>query len=100
MIEILGVPYTIREVPVINKDTFTLGQINYITQEILLDETLAPEQKEVVLLHEILHGICMATGLDQINEDERAIQQLATALYSTLKGRFTSFLSGKEQNQQ
>lgn len=99
-IEIMGVPYTIREVPVIDKDSLTLGQINYLTQEILIDETLAPERKKVVLLHEILHGICFATGLDQINEDERAVQQFATALYSTFKGALTSSLFGTEQKRQ
>ncbi len=89
-VDIMGVPYTVKEVPVIDKDTFTMGQINYVSQEILLDETLSGEMKNAVLLHEILHGICMFIGLNHINEDERAIQQLAAGLYSTFKSEITS----------
>lgn len=98
-IDIMGVPYTVREVPVIDKDTFTMGQINYVSQEILLDETLSAETKDVVLLHEVLHGICMFGGLSHISDDERAVQQLASALYSTFKSEITSSLE-KARTQQ
>lgn len=99
-INIMGIPYTVKEVPVVDKDTFTMGQINYVSQEILLDETLSSEMKDAVLLHEILHGICMFIGLDQINEDERAVQQLSAALYSTFKDEFTSLFEKVRTQQQ
>lgn len=86
-VNILGLPYTIKEVQVINKEQFTLGQIDYVNLEILIDESLSNEKKELILLHEILHGICEAIGADELNENEQVIQGLSSSLYHLLKSQ-------------
>ena len=95
VIEIMGVPYTVKETQGINADgeEFIMGQIDYIKQLILLDETMPPEMKQVTLLHEVLHGILMLMGQDAINDDEGFVTRLAAALYSTFKSELAPALT-------
>lgn len=78
IIDILGIPYTIKEVECVNKDELRKGQINFLSQEILLDKTMTKENKKITLLHETIHGIAEALGFDL---EENRVQSLATALY-------------------
>lgn len=80
-INILGINYEVREVEVVSKETFLLGEIDYINQVIKLDKALADEKKCQILMHEILHGILESLGLDEINDDEKMVQSIAAALY-------------------
>ena len=80
-IDILGIPYHVKEVPVVSKDELRMGEINYLTNEILIDETLTTDMKGLVLMHEIVHAICDLTGNYEIGGNEQAVQSIATALY-------------------
>jgi len=89
-VDILGLTYTIRIVPIIDKDTHTLGQIRYVEQEILLEDGMPEQRSNQTLMHEILHGILEQLGYDDLNENEERVQGIASALYQTLKP-FISF---------
>jgi len=84
-IKILGLDYTVERVPYISKDEYRIGQIDYIKQQILLDDEISEEREKVVLLHEVLHGICEVLGLDELNNNETLIKSLSTALHQCLK---------------
>ena len=85
-VSIMGIPYTVKLVDVVDKNQLCFGEIDYFACEIRIDKTLTPEMQKVTLLHEILHGCCNLLGLNDVNENESAIQGLASGLYSALKG--------------
>ena len=79
--DVLGIRYKVREVPVVNKDEPRKGQINFLTNEILIDGSMPNDAKGQTLMHEIIHAICDLTGNYDIGENETAVQSLSTALY-------------------
>lgn len=87
-IDILGVPYKILPVDVVNNQAMLLGEINYKNQTIRIDKSLPAERFDEVLLHEILHGVSEAVGLDDLLS-ESDIQALGRGLYATLRGCLT-----------
>lgn len=84
-ITICGIPYKI--VP--TKDVFDvdthLGQINYITGEIRVNEKLQGEILYETLAHEIIHGILMYLGYEKESQDEQFVQALGNAINQTFK---------------
>lgn len=82
-ITICGIPYKI--VP--TKDVFDvdthLGQINYITGEIRVNEKLQGEILYETLAHEIVHGILMYLGYEKESQDEQFVQALGNAINQT-----------------
>ena len=83
MVNICGIPYTVREVshPFTTGDTH-LGEINYMSCEILINESLPGDLKKEVLCHEIMHGILHHLGYEEEN-DEKMVQQLGNAINQT-----------------
>ena len=53
-IEILGVMFKVREVPVVNKDSLAKGEIDYLACEITIDESMPQDLKTQTLFHEIM----------------------------------------------
>lgn len=90
-LNILGVQYNVTEVPIVSRDEFRKGQIDYIKNEITIDESLPKESRDQVLMHEIIHAICDLQGLYDIGEDENKVQSLATALHQVFKDNAISF---------
>ena len=80
-INILGVPHTVQEVECVSKEELRKGEINHLTNTIKIDGTMPKEAKNQVLMHEIIHAICDLCGLDEIRDDEKTVQCLATALH-------------------
>jgi len=85
VIGILGVDYTVQEVACISKDTFLYGEIDFVNQIIKIDKSLTSNKKEQTLLHEILHAILEELGLQEINQNEEAVQSISAVLYHLLK---------------
>ena len=85
-VTIMGVPYAVKLVDVVDKTQLCFAQIYYFACEIGIDKSLPDERRKVALLHEVLHGICDMLGLEELNNNEGAIQSLAGSLYSTFKG--------------
>lgn len=80
-INILGVIYQVQEVDTVNKTEPRRGEINFLTNEIRIDRNMTESLKEQVLMHEILHAIFDLLGLDDLGEDEKTVQSIATALH-------------------
>lgn len=89
-INILGIPYEIREVDLIDKDTHLVGQINYAEQVIKVEKGLGSEYRRQTIIHEVVHGILEALGYSDINSDEQKVQGIASALHQVF-GPFISF---------
>lgn len=68
---------------VVNKEKLCFGEIDFFSQKIKIDNTLTEERKKQVLMHEILHAIFEILGLNELNEDEKAVQSIAATLYHT-----------------
>lgn len=84
-VKILGCTYRVREVPVVSKAEFDKARIDYLTGEIVLDETMSEDIKEVALMHEIVHAICDLQGMSEIGTDECKVQSLAVAFRQVIK---------------
>ena len=80
-LNILGVEYTVEEVPVVNKSEPRKGEINYITNEIKIDESMTKSLKNQTLMHEILHAVFDLLGYQELAADEEKVQGIATALH-------------------
>jgi len=59
------------------------GQIRYLKDEIALMPNLAPQAQCFVLWHEIAHGILMAAGVEE--HDEQTINVLAHGIIQVLR---------------
>lgn len=86
-VDILGIPYQVKEVECVNKCDPRKGEIDFLTCEIKIDKEMPEELKEQTLMHEIIHAICDAQGYYDIGENENVVQGLATALYHTFKSQ-------------
>lgn len=86
-VRIAGVEYTVREQAHLNDGAnLAYGFINFETSEILLTSTIAisHQRKCITLLHEILHGIREANGME-IAEEEEIVDMFAKGLYQVLQ---------------
>ena len=57
-LNILGVQYNVREVLIVSREEFRKGEIDFIGNEIRIDEALPKESNDQVLMHEIIHVVC------------------------------------------
>lgn len=80
-LDILGLRYKIEQVPCVNKFEPRKGEVDFLTNVIRIDENMPEDMKVQTLIHEVLHCLCDAFGLYDLNENENAIQSLATGLY-------------------
>ena len=82
-VKICGVPHTIIEC----KDDFDtdlhFGQIDYKECKIKINGDLPSEMKDSTLVHEILHGILMHTGYDDLSNDEKFVRVLGNAIHES-----------------
>lgn len=86
-IRIAGIEYTVRDEPNLNDGaSLAYGFINYETSEILLSSTInmSHQRRCVTLLHEILHGIREANGME-IEDEEEIVDMFAKGLYQVLQ---------------
>jgi len=72
-IDILGVPYQVREVSEDSLGKGYAGECDDGTATISIEEGLAPQIARRVLLHEIVHAIEIALGLRMKEEQVMAI---------------------------
>ena len=87
-INIMGVDYDIQYVDVVNKENPEYGEVNFFNSVIKIDNSLSDDMKQVTLIHEIIHCICLGLGLYEISENEIIVQSLSTALYDVWKTNF------------
>lgn len=91
-VKILGLTYRITEVECVNKEELRRGEINFLTNEIRIDQSLPEDLKGQVLIHEVLHAIFDLLGYEDLCSDENKVQGIATALHQVLKENQSLFL--------
>ena len=82
-INICGVPHTITE----HEDVFNVdihfGMIDYAKCEIRINKNMPDASKQETLCHEVLHGILVHIGRNDLSTDEAFVQSLSNAIYQT-----------------
>lgn len=88
-INILGVPHKVKEVKKINEscEGTVQGIIYHEDATILLKKSMPKDLKESVLYHEIVHGILVSLGYNDLSTDETFVQGFSNALYQMFKLR-------------
>ena len=81
-INICGIPHEIVECD----DTFNngdCGMIDHITGKIKMNSKLSKEIWKETLCHEIVHGMLVHLGYNNLSSDETLVQGLANAIYQS-----------------
>ena len=83
-VNICGIPHTVIE----KEDSFdavqkNLGMIDYGKAEIVINKASNPYIKQETLCHEIVHGILVHIGRDDLSNDETFVQALGNAINQT-----------------
>ena len=77
---ICGIPHEVKYVP----DCFDMdahfGQINFKEAEILINEKTSDELQKATLCHEILHGMLVHIGREDLSNDETFVTSLGNAI--------------------
>lgn len=80
-VNICGVTHTVKEC----EDKFDVdthfGQIDYKKCEILVNKDLSEENKTETICHEMVHGIFVHLGYNNLANDEQLVQALGNAIY-------------------
>lgn len=94
-VDILGQKFEVVEVDYIDEHDgiITMGQINYMTNQILLLKRLPPERKLHTLWHEIMHGILDAQGYEELSGNEDLMNAMATGIQNVIKANKKGFLN-------
>lgn len=84
MIKIGGLNFDVKQVSEIEGrgDEPFSAIINFDDCEIIINKNINEQYKEVLLLHEIIHGVCAYSGLQ---EEEEFVERLAYGLHQVCK---------------
>ena len=80
---ICGIPYQIVEKETVDENGGCLGQILYRDCVIEIRKDLPKELYKQTLIHEIVHGMFVNIGRNDLSEDEAFVQSLAMAINLT-----------------
>lgn len=86
-VDICGIPYKIVEKDIIDEDASCLGMITYRDCTIEIRKGIPPELYTQSLIHEIVHGMLVQIGRNDLSNDETFVQSLAMAINLTFKLR-------------
>ena len=78
-VNICGIPHKIISAKD-NFDDVHFGQIDYKKCEITVNEDLSAAAREETICHEIIHGIFIHIGREDLSNDEQLVQSLANAI--------------------
>jgi len=85
VINICGIPHKI----IYCEDSFNtdthFGQIDYGKAVIKLSKDISKEQQGEALCHEVLHGMLVHIGKEDLSQDESFVQCLSNAIYQSFK---------------
>ena len=86
-IKICGLPFKIKQVNVLNECDagITQGEIYCSKGEIHICKRLPKRIKKRVLYHEILHGMLVQLGYNDLSSDEEFVQSMSNAMYQMFK---------------
>lgn len=81
-VNICGIPHkVIGYDDKFDANSLHMGQIDYKTGEILVNQDLADEIKIETICHEMIHGILTHLGYMEYSNDEQFVQALGNAIY-------------------
>lgn len=80
IVNICGIPHTVKECEDCFDTDYHFGQIDYRDCVIKINKDMTPHMKSEVLCHEILHGIFVHLGYSGQSSDEQFVQALASAI--------------------
>ena len=84
-VNICGIRHNVIECEdVFNTDTH-FGQIDFRKCEIRLNKDMHEAIKEETLCHEIVHGILVHIGYDELSNDEQFVSAFSNALNQSFK---------------
>lgn len=80
-VNICGVPHSvIHKEDSFNSDAIHFGEIDYKKCEIKLSTGMNKELEKQTLVHEMLHGLFLGIGRNDLHNDEQLVQALAQAM--------------------
>lgn len=85
---VTGIPFEVQECHE-NFGDGSCGEIEHRKQIIRINEDMALEYKKQTLIHEMVHGILVIIGRNDLSEDETFVQSLTQGIYTSgfeLKG--------------
>lgn len=89
-VNICGIPHKV----ICCTDEFDMdthfGQIDYKKAIIKINEDISKEQQEEALCHEVLHGILVHIGKDELSQDEEFVQCLSNAIYQSFEVKMSN----------
>ena len=81
IVNICGIPHNVIE----QEDNFDLdchfGMINYKKCEIKINKDMSKVAKEETICHEMIHGILVHLGYNDMANDEQFVQALGNSIY-------------------
>ena len=86
IIMICGIPHLVSERDdVFNSDNTHFGQIDFEKCAITINANMTNEEQEETLCHEILHGILVHLGYDELSQDEKFVQAVSNGINQTFE---------------
>ncbi|WP_404358486.1 ImmA/IrrE family metallo-endopeptidase [Cytobacillus firmus] len=82
-VKVGGIEYEIIQIEKMEEQFNHLGQILYTKGIIKVDKELAPDRKEQVFIHELLHACFYEAGFEE--QDEDMVNRLGIVLYHVIK---------------
>lgn len=79
-VNICGIPHTVRYVEDVFDMNTHLGQILYAKGEIRVNKDMPKEIIKETICHEMVHGIFIHLGFDELADDEQLVQALGNAI--------------------
>lgn len=84
---ICGIPHTVKLCEDnFNSDTH-FGQINYAKCEIRINKDMPEEIQRQTLCHEILHGMLVLLGYNELTNDEQFVQAMSMGINQSFRIR-------------
>ena len=84
-VKICGIPHTVM----LCEDNFNtdchFGQIEYSKCEIRINKDMPEEMQMQTLVHEMLHGMLVLIGQNELAQDEQVVQSLSMAINQSFK---------------
>lgn len=82
-VNICGIPYTVKECEDHFDSDCHCGLIIYSECLIKINKNMHEEMKKATLCHEIMHGILLNIGREDLSNDENFVTALGNAIYAS-----------------
>jgi len=84
-VNICGIPYTVKECEDHFDSDCHCGLIIYSECIIKINKNMHEEMKKATLCHEIMHGILLNIGREDLSNDENFVTALGNAIYASFE---------------